>query len=89
MIRFNLSGSCSSAAFGRHVDHHGTYGDMMIKSLAHFAIVPADDCYRLKFKMEDDSVIEILASFDQLDLLAEEIDRRLDEDQDLPALPEQ
>lgn len=53
----------------------------MPQSLTHFAIAPDGDGYSLEFTLEDGSVIAIGASFEQLDMLAEEIDRRLDLDE--------
>jgi len=54
----------------------------MPQSLVRFQIHPEGDAYRLQFVTQDDVTIELLASFDQLDLLAEEIDRRLDADEE-------
>jgi len=54
----------------------------MTKSLANFTIVPDGESYRLQFALDDGSIAEVLASFAQLDQLAEEIDRQLDADED-------
>ncbi len=51
-------------------------------TLAQFVLAPEGDLYRLQLKMEDGATVEMLVSFDQLDLLSEEIDRRLDQDED-------
>ncbi len=53
--------------------------------LKHWVIEPHEDGYHLRIETEEGDVFEFLASFDQLDLIAEDIDRRLDADQD-PAL---
>ena len=47
-----------------------------------FAIMPFAGRYRLHIETEDGEAVELRASFNQLDLLAEDIDRRLDADQD-------
>jgi len=52
----------------------------MPRTLAHVTIVPEAGSYRLQLALENGDMIDILASFEQLDLLAEEIDRRLDMD---------
>jgi len=52
----------------------------MTKSLAEFAVLPDGDQYRLRLTMVDGTSMDLLASFDQLDMLAEEIDLRLDMD---------
>jgi len=54
----------------------------MPQVLDQFQIEPDDGRYRLRFTLKDGEVLKILASFEQLDMLAEEIDRRLDTDQD-------
>jgi hypothetical protein len=56
---------------------------MMTNRLTHFAIEPDGECYSLQLTMEDGTTIAVGVTFDQLDLLGEEIDRRLDADQDL------
>ncbi|AEG48198.1 hypothetical protein Sphch_0502 [Sphingobium chlorophenolicum L-1] len=55
----------------------------MTNHLAHFAIEPDGESYNLQLTMEDGTVVAVGVTFDQLDLLGEEIDRRLDTDQDL------
>lgn len=55
----------------------------MTGSLAHFAIERDGENYRLRLVLEDGAILNISATFEQLDLLGEEIDRRLDADQDL------
>jgi len=58
----------------------------MLKPLTRFSITAHEEGYLLRLETEDGEPVDILASFDQLDLLSEEIDRRLDEDSD-QALP--
>lgn len=50
--------------------------------LKSFAIDPQQYGYRLRIAAEGGTGFEIPASFDQLDLIAEDIDRPLDADQD-------
>ncbi len=59
----------------------------MIKSLMRFAIVPDGDRYGLHLEVCDGEPIELSVSLDQLDLLAEEIDRRLETDEEVPLPP--
>ncbi|HEX7875752.1 MAG TPA: hypothetical protein VF489_04105 [Sphingobium sp.] len=59
----------------------------MPDSLASFAITADGARYRLQLILENGAVLEAAVSFDQLDQLSEEIDRRLDADEDL-SLPE-
>lgn len=54
----------------------------MLHIIKRFAIVPDGGRYRLHIETENGDAVELLASFDQLDQLAEDIDRRLDADQD-------
>jgi hypothetical protein len=54
----------------------------MANILKSFAIEPREGGYRLRLETEGGIDFEFLASFDQLDLLAEDIDRQLDADQD-------
>lgn len=54
----------------------------MPQAYTQFQIEPDGDRYRLQFRLPDGATVELIASFEQLDLLAEEIDRRLDADQD-------
>lgn len=56
----------------------------MTARLARFAIETDGTSYRLRLTLDDGTILDIGASFDQLDDLGEEIDRRLDADQDLP-----
>jgi len=60
---------------------------MMTGSLKRFAITPYGQSYRLRLETEGGGTFEVTASFEQLDLMSEEIDRRLDadEDQELPS----
>lgn len=48
----------------------------------HAEIVEHDGEYILRFMLDDGAACEILASFDQLDELAEKIDRQLDADEE-------
>lgn len=54
----------------------------MIKSLKRFTITPHGDGYLLHLETNEGETLELAASFEQLDLIAEEIDRRLDADED-------
>lgn len=54
----------------------------MPQAYTQFQIERDGDRYRLQFRLQDGATVELIASFEQLDLLAEEIDRRLDVDQD-------
>lgn len=56
----------------------------MTARLARFAIEADGDYYRLRMTLADGTILNVSASFDQLDELGEEIDRRLDADQDMP-----
>lgn len=60
---------------------------MMTRPLKRFAITPYRENYRLHMETEGGETFEAIASFEQLDLISEEIDRRLDadEDQELPS----
>lgn len=49
--------------------------------LAEAAIEPVGADYLIRFASQDGVSFELLATFDQLDQLAEEIDRRLDADE--------
>lgn len=55
---------------------------LMPQAYTQFQIERDGDRYRLQFRLQDGATVELIASFEQLDLLAEEIDRRLDVDQD-------
>lgn len=54
----------------------------MSNILKGFAIEAREGGYRLRIETEGGVDFEFLASFEQLDLMAEDIDRRLDADQD-------
>ena len=54
----------------------------MTKSLKRFTITPHGDGYLLHLETGDGETLDLAASFEQLDLIAEEIDRRLDADED-------
>ncbi len=54
----------------------------MTKSLKRFTITPHGDGYLLHFEANDGESFDVAATFEQLDLIAEEIDRRLDADED-------
>lgn len=54
----------------------------MTARLARFAIDADGEYYRLRLTLDDGTIFDVGASFDQLDELGEEIDRRLDADQD-------
>ncbi len=58
----------------------------MVPSLERFSITPEGEQYRLFLETSEGERIELSVSFDQLDLLGEEIDRRLDADEE-PMLP--
>jgi hypothetical protein len=49
--------------------------------LSGFEIARRDGDYLIHFNTEDGETIELVASFEQLDLIAEEIDRQLDGDE--------
>lgn len=54
----------------------------MANILKSFVIEPREGGYHLRIETEGGIDFEVLASFDQLDLIAEDIDRQLDADQD-------
>lgn len=54
----------------------------MANILRSFAIEPREGGYRLRIDTEGGVDFEFFASFNQLDLIAEDIDRQLDADQD-------
>lgn len=56
----------------------------MTPSLSHFSLEPEGDRYCLRLTLDDGTVLVVPATFDQLDRLGEEIDRRLDADQEIP-----
>ncbi len=55
----------------------------MAKALERFTIARATDEYILTIEDENGDVVELTASYDQLDLITEELDRALDEDEEL------
>ena len=55
----------------------------MAKTLERFTITRAADEYLLTIEDDAGEVIEMTVSFDQLDLITEELDRALDEDEEL------
>jgi len=50
----------------------------MAKMLAHFTITPAADGFELRIEDDSGEALELLATYDQLDLIGEEINRQLD-----------
>ena len=50
----------------------------MTRSLAQFAVTPAADGFELRIQDDAGDTIEVLASEEQLELIAEEIERALD-----------
>lgn len=54
----------------------------MAKALERFTIARAADGYILTIEDDSGDTIELTATFDQLDLITEELDRALDEDAD-------
>ncbi len=54
----------------------------MAKALARFTIEPSDDGYSLHLEDEDGDTLELTATAEQLDLIAEAIDEHLEEDLD-------
>jgi hypothetical protein len=54
----------------------------MAKALASFAISPAGDDYLLILEDEDGDTIEMTATFEQLDLIAEAVDQQLNSDEE-------
>ena len=55
----------------------------MAKALERFTIARAADDYILTIEDESGDILELTASYDQLDLITEELDRALDEDEEL------
>ena len=55
----------------------------MAKALERFTIARASDEYILTIEDENGDIVELTASYDQLDLSTEELDRALDEDEEL------
>lgn len=54
----------------------------MAKALSRFTIEPAGDGYMLHIEDEDGETLELSATVDQLDLIAEAIEEHLEEDMD-------
>ena len=54
----------------------------MAKALERFTIARAADSYMLTIEDDSGETVELTATFDQLDLITEELDRALDEDAD-------
>lgn len=54
----------------------------MAKALASLAISPTGDGYLLMIEDEDGETIELTASFEQLDLIAEAVDQQLNSDEE-------
>lgn len=50
--------------------------------LTGFEIAKRDGDYLIHFNIEGSETIEIVASYEQMDLIAEEIDRQLDRDEE-------
>lgn len=50
----------------------------MSRALAQFAVTPAADGFELRIQDDAGDTIEVLATDDQLELIAEEIERALD-----------
>jgi hypothetical protein len=55
----------------------------MAKILERFTIARAADDFVLTIEDESGDIIELTASYDQLDLISEELESALDEDEDL------
>lgn len=55
----------------------------MAKALERFTITRTLDEYVLSIEDENGDVIELTATYDQLDLITEELDRALDDDEEL------
>ena len=54
----------------------------MAKQLKSFSITGQGDAYLLRIESEEGDTIELTASYDQLDVIAEAIDERLDADEE-------
>ncbi|WP_340316477.1 hypothetical protein [Rhizorhabdus argentea] len=50
--------------------------------LTGFEITRRDEDYLIHLNTDDGNTVEIVASYDQMDLIAEEIDRQLDSDEE-------
>jgi hypothetical protein len=55
----------------------------MARTLERFSIARAADGYLLTIEDDSGETIEMNATFDQLDLITEELDRALDEDEEI------
>ncbi|PCD04492.1 hypothetical protein COC42_09595 [Sphingomonas spermidinifaciens] len=55
---------------------------MAAKALASLAISPTGDGYLLMIEDEDGETIELTATFEQLDLIAEAVDQQLNGDEE-------
>ena len=54
----------------------------MAKTLSRFTISSRGDAYVLHIETDDGAMLDVEASYEQLDLIAETIEERLDEDED-------
>lgn len=54
----------------------------MARTLAQFTITPAEDGYQLRIEDEDGEMVELFATYEQLDLMVEEIDQHLNADEE-------
>ena len=54
----------------------------MAQALAQFSITKGREGYLLRIEDDGGTVVELTATYDQLDLISEEIDEQLDEDED-------
>ncbi len=61
----------------------------MPKLLESFVITRSADGYLLQIEDEDGGTLELGADIDQLELLADEVDRRLEEDEEALELDEE
>lgn len=60
----------------------------MPKLLENFVITRSADGYLLQIEDEDGKMLELGADIDQLELIADEVDRRLEEDEEALELDE-
>ncbi len=54
----------------------------MAKTLAHFSITQSPEGYVLHLEDEDGEELELLATYEQLDLISEALDEQLDGDEE-------
>jgi hypothetical protein len=54
----------------------------MANALTTLSVTSTDEGYQLRLEDDQGGVFEVTATFDQLDLLSEEIDRNLDRDEE-------